>query len=70
MFLLLAANDPIASGNIQLYEKWRDAERYVEMPFLNKGGHRFGIEKRGQPTDTWPDLLRDCMDDLGLLKYK
>lgn len=67
LFLTMAANDFIANDNTKLYELWRDAGKSVEMHCFYNGGHGFGIEKRGQPTDKWFELLKEWMDNLGLL---
>jgi len=61
MFLALAADDPIADGNTQLYEKWRDAGKSVEMHIFPKGGHGFGIRTNNQPTDEWISRFEDWL---------
>jgi acetyl esterase/lipase len=70
MFLALAADDIIANANTKLYEKWRDAGKSVEMHIFSKGGHGFGMQKKGQPTDKWPELFRDWMVNQGFIKNK
>lgn len=68
MFLALASDDPIANANTRLYEKWRDAGKSVEMHIYPKGGHGFGIQKRGQPTDDWTVRFENWLSVLGLIK--
>ncbi len=70
MFLALATDDPIANANTRLYEKWRDAGKPVEMHIYGKGGHGFGIQKRGQPTDAWILRFEEWMSQQGFLKHQ
>jgi acetyl esterase/lipase len=70
MFLALATDDPIAYANTRLYEKWRDAGKPVEMHIYAKGGHGFGILKRGQPTDDWTLRFEEWMSNQGFMKNK
>jgi acetyl esterase/lipase len=70
MFLALASDDPIAYANTRLYEKWRDAGKPVEMHIYSKGGHGFGIQKRGQPTDDWTLRFEEWMSVQGFMKTK
>jgi acetyl esterase/lipase len=70
MFLALASDDPIANANTRLYEKWRDAGKPIEMHIYGKGGHGFGIQKRGLPTDDWTKRFEDWMISQGFLKSK
>ena len=68
--LALASDDPIANANTRLYEKWRDAAKPVEMHIYGKGGHGFGIQKRGQPTDDWTARFEEWISEQGFLKNK
>ena len=70
MFLALASDDPIANANTRLYEKWRDAAKPVEMHIYGKGGHGFGIQKRGLPTDDWTLRFEEWISEQGFLKNK
>lgn len=65
MFLALASDDIIAFANLRLYEKWRNAGKSVEMHIYSKGGHGFGIQKRGLPTDSWIERFYDWMKTSG-----
>ena len=54
MFLLCADDDQMASSvSLGLYSKWKAAARPVELHVYQKGGHGFGMQKLGLPTDTW-----------------
>ena len=68
MFLVLATDDPIAYSNTRLYEKWRDAGKSVEMHIYSKGGHGFGIQRRGLPTDEWTKRFEEWLAFQGFLK--
>jgi acetyl esterase/lipase len=70
MFLVLASDDHIAYANTQMYEKWRNAGKSVEMHIFYKGGHGFGIMKRGLPPDNWTDRFEEWMTNQGLMKKK
>jgi acetyl esterase/lipase len=68
MFLALASDDPIANANTRLYEKWRDAGKSVEIHIYAKGGHGFGIQKRGLPMDDWTERFERWLSVLDLIK--
>ena len=38
-----------------LYEKWTDAKKPAELHIYKNGGHGFGVNKKGLPTDGWID---------------
>lgn len=68
MFLALASDDPISNANTRLYEKWRDAGKSVEIHIYAKGGHGFGIQKRGLPMDDWTVRFERWLSALDLIK--
>ena len=70
LFLALATDDPIANANTRLYEKWRDAGKSIEMHIYAKGGHGFGIQIKGQPTDDWTLRFEEWLEVQGLLEKK
>ena len=70
LFLAWATDDPIAFGNPALYEKWRDAGKSVEIHAFFRGGHGFSMNKNGNPSDFWPELLKSWLVNQNLLKEK
>jgi len=67
MFQALASDDPIANGNPDFYEKWRDAGKSVELHCFYSGGHGFGMRKPGNPSDKWADLFYYWLVNQGFL---
>lgn len=68
MFLLCAADDPIAAKSItQQYQDWRAAGKPVELHIYSKGGHGFGAKKQGLPVDDWLERFYEWMNAQGLL---
>jgi acetyl esterase/lipase len=68
LFILLAGDDRLtASGSISMYSAWKAAGKEVELHVYSKGGHGFGMQKRGLPVDSWIERLGDWMKSLGLL---
>ena len=48
-----------------LYRDWSSADRAAELHIFARGGHGFGVGKRGLPVDRWVDLLADWLADQG-----
>jgi acetyl esterase/lipase len=69
MFILCADDDPLIPPvvSLGLYAKWKTADRPVELHVYQKGGHGFGMQKRGLPTDTWIERFGDWLAGQGLL---
>jgi hypothetical protein len=44
---------------------WSSADRPAELHIFTRGGHGFGVRKRGLPVDRWVDLLGDWLADQG-----
>lgn len=61
LFILAAADDPIAAGSTDLYKAWRAAGLSAELHLYSKGGHGFGMSQNGLPVDSWIDRLYDWM---------
>ena len=57
MHLICASDDPllIAPYSVDLYKKWIDEGGRAEMHMYSKGGHGFGMEEQGLPSDKWID---------------
>ena len=69
LFILVADDDkPNAIGSARLYSEWKAADKSVELHIYAKGGHVFGMNKRGLPVDTWIERLGDWLASQGLLK--
>lgn len=54
--------------SMRLYAAWKKAQIPVEMHIYSRGGHGFGMRKKGLPVDSWPDRFRDWLNAQGLLK--
>lgn len=69
LFLACANDDPISNqAALKLAAAWQAARRPVEVHIYSKGGHGFGMHKKGLPSDHWIDRLGDWLDAQGLLK--
>ncbi|HLK04889.1 MAG TPA: alpha/beta hydrolase [Candidatus Acidoferrum sp.] len=70
MFIVAATDDQLglAPDSIGLYEKWREAQKSVELHMYAKGGHGFGMHVHNIPTDHWIDRFADWLDLNGFLK--
>ncbi len=55
MLLICASDDPLglAKGSIDLYTSWLDAKKPVALHMYAQGGHGFGMQKQGLPSDSW-----------------
>jgi acetyl esterase/lipase len=63
LFVLCAADDPMVppSTSVRLYEEWRAAGHPAELHVYAQGGHGFGMQVRGLPTDTWIERFADWL---------
>jgi acetyl esterase/lipase len=70
MFIAAATDDSLglAPDSIALYEKWREAQKSVELHMYAKGGHGFGMHQHNIPTDHWIDRFAEWLDLQGFLK--
>jgi dienelactone hydrolase len=70
IFLVCAADDSIVppSSSVIVYQAWRSGGHLAELHVFEKGGHGFGMQKRGLPVDHWIDLLGYWLQAQGLLK--
>lgn len=59
IFLAHAADDPIAAPehSLRLHAAMLAARRPVELHLFDKGGHSFGLGKRGSQVSAWPRLF-------------
>jgi acetyl esterase/lipase len=69
LFILCADDDQLAArGSAHLYTKWKEAGKSAELHIYSKGGHGFGLNKRGLPVDSWIERFGQWLDVQGLLK--
>jgi acetyl esterase/lipase len=71
LFLVHADDDKTVAPiehSIRLYEAWKKAGISAELHIYSRGGHGFGMRKRGLPVDTWVERFRDWLGVQGLLK--
>jgi len=61
LFVLCAADDPIASGSPDLYKAWRAKGLASELHIYSKGGHGFGMQQRRLPVNTWIERFYDWL---------
>jgi acetyl esterase/lipase len=68
VFVLVAGDDNLASpGSIQTYNSWKAVGKDAELHIYSKGGHGFGMQKKGFPADSWIDRFVDWMKVHNLL---
>jgi acetyl esterase/lipase len=69
LFIAAAFNDPLidVTANTSLYEAWYRAGRPVEIHLYSKGGHGFGINGQGLPSDAWIDRFHEWMQGEGFV---
>lgn len=69
MFAVLAADDPLfAHKGFGLIDAWQEAGRPVEFHLYEKGGHGFGLGKKGTTSTGWFDAFVDWLGANGFLK--
>ncbi len=56
MFLFETADDPYGNSALVMAGALRDAKVPVELHFLPKGGHGYGVRPGNPAAETWPDL--------------
>jgi dienelactone hydrolase len=67
LFTVVAQDDRTLFRVVEgLYADWSSADRPAELHIFTRGGHGFGVGKRGLPVDRWTDLLGDWLADQGL----
>ena len=66
LFTVVAQDDRTLFRVVEgLYADWSSADRPAELHIFTRGGHGFGVGKRGLPVDRWTDLLGDWLADQG-----
>jgi acetyl esterase/lipase len=68
-FIAVAADDRTVpgSGSIDIFRKWSDAKRPVELHIYEKGNHGFGMRPQGLPVDHWPAAFEAWLKAHGFL---
>lgn len=71
VFLFTTTNDDVVpvENSLMMYSALHKAGVQVEMHIFREGPHGMGLN-RFAPDAKWPDLLKDWMANLGLLKPK
>lgn len=68
LFLLCAADDDMASAvSTKYYAEWRAAGHPVELHIYAKGGHGFGMNQQGLPSDVWIERFAEWLQAQGFL---
>ena len=66
LFTCIAQDDRMLFKVVEgLYADWSNADRPAELHIFAKGGHGFGMVRRGLPVDRWIDLFEDWLGDHG-----
>lgn len=65
LFILAASDDLISAGCPDLYKAWRTSGHSAELHIYSKGGHGFGMARRGLPVDSWIERFYDWMKTAG-----
>ncbi|MBV9357682.1 MAG: alpha/beta hydrolase [Chloroflexi bacterium] len=57
LFLAASTDDGVVDvqSSLSLYSAWRAAGRPVELHLYSRGGHGFGMNQQGLPSDAWID---------------
>ena len=68
VFLVHALDDGVSCANSRLMEQaCRNKGVPVSLNLYPTGGHGYGMEKRGHPTDQWPDAAEQWLREQGVL---
>ncbi len=66
LFILVAGDDQLAApGSIEMYTAWKNAKKEAELHVYAKGGHGFGMQKKGLPVDSWIERFWEWMKAQG-----
>ena len=72
MFLVCATDDELllAADSIELYSKWTQNGGSSELHLYARGGHGFGMDQKGLPSDNWISRFYEWALSEGLVKSK
>jgi len=66
LFTCIAQDDRMLFKVVEgLYADWSNADRPADLHIFARGGHGFGMVRRGLPVDRWIDLFGDWLVDRG-----
>jgi acetyl esterase/lipase len=66
LFTAIAQDDRLLFKIVEgLYADWSNADRPAELHIFARGGHGFGMVRRGLPADRWIDLFEAWLSDQG-----
>jgi acetyl esterase/lipase len=66
LFTTIAEDDRMLFKVVEgLYADWSNADRAAELHIFARGGHGFGMVRRGLPVDRWIELFGDWLVDQG-----
>lgn len=65
LFTLAAADDAISEMCVELYKAWRASGKPAEIHIYSKGGHGFGMSRRGLPVDDWIERFYEWLKASG-----
>jgi acetyl esterase/lipase len=66
MFYTCAADDGlVATMADKIYSAWKGAGKSIEFHVYSKGGHGFGMRKRGMPIDKWIEQFVEWLNIQG-----
>ncbi len=69
VFLVHAKDDGVSCKNSLVMEQaCKDKGVPVELHLYEKGGHGYGMEQRGNPTDAWPAAAEKWLKARGMMK--
>lgn len=72
MLAICASDDPLllAADTAKLYLEWIDEGHIAEMHLYSKGGHGFGMQRQGLPSDDWIQRFYEWARAEGLVASK
>ncbi len=72
MFLVCATDDELllAADSIELYSKWTQNGGTSELHMYARGGHGFGMDQKGLPSDNWISLFYEWALSEGMVTSK
>ncbi len=70
LFIAAASDDTfdLETHSSTLYETWINAKHSAEIHIYANGGHGFGMNEQGLPSDSWKDRFADWLNIKGFLK--